>query len=95
MSLFQKIIAAFAGVSILVLAIWIGSILFVALLIAAPLLMLYGQWRMKKMRKEFEKHAGRARDSMSGSVIDADYVVVEETVDPKNRPVDSGPDSRQ
>ncbi len=90
----QKIAAAVGGIGILALAIWLGTIIFVALLVLAPVLYLYGRWKMGKMRKEFEAQNPelarqmRERQAMrpGGDVIETDYVVVEEPLDDKPPP---------
>lgn len=86
MNKFQKIIAGIGGVGVLALALWIATFLFIILLIALPLLALFGRWRMNKLRKEFEAQRAR-RDAGSGpEVIDAEYVVIDET--PPTAPTD-------
>lgn len=86
MNKLQKIIAGIGGLGVLALALWIGTILFVVLLVALPLLALYGRWRMGKMRKEFEAHRARRGAASGPEVIDADYVVIDET--PPTTPTD-------
>jgi predicted Holliday junction resolvase-like endonuclease len=95
MNPFQKIAAAIGGIGVLALAIWLGTIIFILLLIAAPLLYLYGRWKMGKMRKEFEAQNPelaeqlRQRQGMrpkGGDVIDGEYVVIEEPLDEKRPP---------
>lgn len=89
MNPFQKIAAGIGGIGILAVAIWLGTIIFVALLVLAPVLYLYGRWKMGKMRKEFEEKNPelarqlRERQAMrpGGGVIEAEYVVVEEPLD--------------
>jgi len=94
MNPFQKIAAAVGGIGILALAIWLGTIIFVALLVLAPVLYLYGRWKMGKMRKEFEARnpelARQMREQRAaqrgGEVIDVEYVVIEEPLDDKPPP---------
>ena len=92
MNIFQKIAAGVGGIGILALAIWLGTIIFLVLLIAAPFLYLFGRWKMGKLRKEFEKaHAeAQGRPQGRGGVIEGDYVIVEET-----RPLDENTRPRQ
>ena len=99
MNTFQKIGATLGGIGILAVAIWLGTIIFIALLVAAPLLYLYGRWKMGKMRKEFEaKHPELARQMRErqamrpgGGVIETDYVVVDRASD---EPLDDSRPSR-
>lgn len=77
MNIFQRIAAAVGGIGVLALAIWLGTIIFVILLIVAPIAAIYLRWKMGKVRKEFEKAQGNARRGPDG-VIEADYVIVEE-----------------
>ncbi len=77
MNIFQRIAAAVGGIGVLALAIWLGTIIFVILLIVAPIAALFLRWKMGKVRKEFEKAHGQARQGADG-VIETDYVVVEE-----------------
>ena len=94
MNPFQKIAATVGGIGILALAIWLGTIIFVALLVLAPVLYLYGRWKMGRMRKEFEAtHPELARQMRErqaarpgGDVIETEYVVVEEPLDDKPPP---------
>ena len=94
MNPFQKIAAAIGGIGVLAIAIWLGTIIFIVLLIAAPILYLFGRWKMGKMRKEFEAQnpelARKMREGQDlrakGGVIETDYVVVEEPLDEKPPP---------
>ena len=74
MNLFQKIIAWAGGLGVLALAIWLGTIIFVGLLIIVPIAVLIGRWRLGKMRKEFEKAHAQARAERDGQVIETEYV---------------------
>lgn len=87
MNIFQKIAAAAGGIGILALAIWLGTIIFLVLLIAAPFLYLFARWRMGKLRKEFDAAKARQGQGPAGT-IEAEYVVVEETrpLDEQTRP---------
>ncbi len=91
----QKALAAIGGIGVLAIALWLGTIIFVALLVAAPFLYLYGRWKLGKMKKEFEARnpelARQLREGQAmrpGGAIDADYVVVEveEPLDETRRP---------
>jgi|GEM_PF-2385033 len=94
MNPFQKIAATLGGIGVLALAIWLGTIIFIALLVAAPLLYLYGRWKMGKMRKEFEAKnpelARQMREAQGmrdpGGAIDAEYTVIEEPLDEPRQP---------
>lgn len=96
MNPFQKIAAAVGGIGVLAIAIWLGTIIFIALLVLAPILYLYGRWKMGKLRKEFEAQnpdlARQMRERQGaragGQTIDAEYVVVEveEPLDDKRPP---------
>jgi len=94
MNPFQKIAAAIGGIGVLAIAIWLGTIIFIVLLIAAPILYLFGRWKMGRMRKEFEAQnpelARKMREGQDlrakGGVIETDYVVVEEPLDEKPPP---------
>ncbi len=96
MNPFQKIAAAVGGIGVLAIAIWLGTIIFIALLVAAPLLYIYGRWKMGKMRKEFEAQnpelaeqlrQRQGRPPQGGTVIETEYVVVdEEPLDEKRPP---------
>ncbi len=100
MNPFQKIAAAVGGIGVLAIAIWLGTIIFIALLVAAPLLYLYGRWKMDKMRKEFEAQNPELAEELrrrqgqrpgmrpqGGTVIETEYVVVdEEPLDEKRPP---------
>ena len=90
MNQLQKFGAALGGIGILAIAIWLGTIIFVALLVLAPLLYLYGRWKMGKMKKEFEAQHARMRESQGhrppGGVIDGDYSVIEEPLDDTRPP---------
>ena len=93
MNPFQKIAAAVGGIGVLALAIWLGTIIFIALLVLAPILYVFGRWKMSKMKKEFEaQNPGLARQMRErqtmrpGGTIDAEYVVVEEPLDDSRPP---------
>lgn len=90
MNPFQKIAATIGGIGVLALAIWLGTIIFVTLLVLAPILYLYGRWKLGKVKKEFEAQHARMREHRDmrapGGTIDADYVVVEEPLDEPRRP---------
>ena len=90
MNPFQKIAAGIGGIGLLAIAIWLGTIIFVALLVLAPILYLFGRWKMGKMQKEFEAHHARMRaggaSQGQGGTIDAEYVVVDEPLDETRPP---------
>ena len=76
MSNVQKIFAAIAGLGVLGLALTFGLALLGLALILAPVILLYGNWKMKQLRREFEKRAGSRENAPD--VIEADYVVIDE-----------------
>lgn len=90
MNPFQKIAAAVGGIGVLAIAIWLGTIIFVMLLVCAPLLYLYGRWKMGRMRKEFETQHARMREAhdmrAKGGDIEAEYVVIDEPLDDSRPP---------
>jgi len=90
MNPFQKIAAAVGGIGVLAIAIWLGTIIFVILLVCAPILYLYGRWKMGKMRKEFEAQHARMREAQEmrpqGGEIEAEYVVIDEPLDDSRSP---------
>jgi len=85
MNQLQKFGAALGGIGILAIAIWLGTIIFVALLVLAPVLYLIGRWKMGKMKKEFETQHARMREAQEmrakGGDIEAEYVVIDEPLD--------------
>lgn len=86
----QKIAAGIGGIGVLAIAIWLGTIIFVMLLVLAPLLYLYGRWKMGRMKKEFEAQHARMRAAQGhrppGGVIDGEYIVIEEPLDETRPP---------
>jgi len=85
MNPFQKVAATVGGIGVLAIAIWLGTIIFIALLVLAPVLYLYGRWKLGRMKKEMEARnpelAQRMREAQArgrpGGTIDAEYVGVE------------------
>lgn len=90
MNPFQKIAATVGGLGVLAIAIWLGTIIFIALLVLAPILYLYGRWKMGTMKKEFEAQHARMRDAhemrAKGGDIEAEYVVIDEPLDDTRPP---------
>jgi len=76
MSKLKKIGAGIGGVGILLLAIYLAAFLFVILLIVGAIAGVYLYFKGGKLRKEFERRQAEANPG----TIDAEYVVVEETV---------------
>jgi len=92
MTKLKKIAAGIGGVGILLLAIYLAAFLFVILLIVGGIFAIYVYFKSAPLRKEMAKRQAEyekshPEGSRGGGTIDAEYVVVEETI-PDGKPTD-------
>lgn len=93
MTLLQKILAGIAGLGMLGLALTLGLAVLGVLLIIAPFAYLYLRWRGNKLKKAFEQEMARRGETWPPEadrpretrVIEADYVIVEESRDDRRQ----------
>jgi len=90
MTKLKKIAAGVGGVGIFLVAIYLAAFLFVILLIVGLIFGVYVYFKSAPLRKEMAKRQAEYEKSHPGSsgpggVIDADYVVVEETIPDEKR----------
>ena len=78
----KKAFAFLGGLGALALALWLATFIFIFLVIIGGALALYWRFKLGRAIKTHEREQAR-RDP---GIIEGEYVVVEETLDPERQP---------